>query len=323
MEWRAGYLRVPQRGAQHRARASTTSTEVGIPGANYDEFSSGISRIVLQKGFTVPMLGFSASLPWDRGEETYSVAGHAHEGHGQPHGEVRHRAPPQRATSCCRSRTPGGRAASSVQRRPDRGPERHRATDGCANAFASFLLDVPGQVQRDVKVIDRPGTKHTAVFAFIQDKWQVLAQADRRPRPALGVLHAARRHRGPGRAVELRHHQQHGADHRLRERPRGHRGRETWTNFAPRLGAAYRFDDQTVLRAGFGTTIVPFPDNRYAYNFPVKQTNQFNPPNSFAAAGRWPTASGRPTSSTSRRAASWTRTSRSSATRSSSTCSPT
>jgi outer membrane receptor protein involved in Fe transport len=60
----------------------------------------------------------------------------------------------------------------------------------------------------------------------------------------------------------------------------------TWTNFAPRLGAAYRFDDQTVLRAGFGTTIVPFPDNRYAYNFPVKQTNQFNPPNSFAPAGR-------------------------------------
>ena len=39
------------------------------------------------------------------------------------------------------------------------------------------------------------------------------------------------------------------------------------------------------MRAGFGTTIVPFPDNRYAYNFPVKQTNQFNGPNGFAPAG--------------------------------------
>ena len=47
---------------------------------------------------------------------------------------------------------------------------------------------------------------------------------------------------------------------------------------------SYRFNEKTVLRAGFGTTIVPFPDNRYAYNFPVKQTNQFNAPNSFAPA---------------------------------------
>ena len=69
----------------------------------------------------------------------------------------------------------------------------------------------------------------------------------------------------------------------------------TWTNFAPRLGAAYRFDEKTVLRAGFGTTIVPFPDNRYAYNFPVKQTEQFNAPNGFAPPGRWPNGFGPPT----------------------------
>jgi hypothetical protein len=44
-------------------------------------------------------------------------------------------------------------------------------------------------------------------------------------------------------------------------------------------------DDSAVIRAGFGTSIIPFPDNRYAFNFPVKQNNQFNPPNQFAAAG--------------------------------------
>ena len=38
-------LEVSQRGASPRARASSSSTEVGIPGANYDDFSSGISRI--------------------------------------------------------------------------------------------------------------------------------------------------------------------------------------------------------------------------------------------------------------------------------------
>ena len=74
MEWRAGYS------TYHNVAVSTgtgldTSTEVGIPGANYDTFSSGLSRIVIQNGFTEPMLGFSASLPWDRGEDTYSVVG--------------------------------------------------------------------------------------------------------------------------------------------------------------------------------------------------------------------------------------------------------
>ena len=70
----------------------------------------------------------------------------------------------------------------------------------------------------------------------------------------------------------------------------------TWTNFAPRLGASYRFDEKTVLRAGFGTTIIPFPDNEYAFNFPVKQNEQFNPPNGFAPAGSMAAGFGEPTS---------------------------
>ena len=69
----------------------------------------------------------------------------------------------------------------------------------------------------------------------------------------------------------------------------------TWTNFAPRLGASYRFDEKTVLRAGFGTTIIPFPDNEYAFNFPVKQNEQFNPPNGFAPAGSMAAGFGAPT----------------------------
>jgi hypothetical protein len=47
--------------------------------------------------------------------------------------------------------------------------------------------------------------------------------------------------------------------------------------FAPRLGLAYRLKDSTVLRAGFGISYTPFPDNSYAYNFPVRANNQFDP----------------------------------------------
>ena len=31
-----------------------------------------------------------------------------------------------------------------------------------------------------------------------------------------------------------------------------------------------------MIRAGFGVSYTPFPDNTYAYNFPVKQNNQYS-----------------------------------------------
>ena len=99
--------------------------------------------------------------------------------------------------------------------------------------------------------------------------------------------------------------------------------KSNFTNFAPRLGFAYRFNEKTVVRGGFGTTIIPFPDNRYAYNFPVKQTEQFNAPNSFAPAGTMANGFGRPPRSRSRTAGSWTRASRSCGTPCSSTFPPT
>ena len=51
-------------------------------------------------------------------------------------------------------------------------PTDNAALNGFANSFASFLLDVPSRVGRDLTVVD-PGTRHWAVFSFIHDKWQV------------------------------------------------------------------------------------------------------------------------------------------------------
>ena len=36
-----------------------------------------------------------------------------------------------------------------------------------------------------------------------------------------------------------------------------------------------------MVRAGYGVSTIPFGDNTYAYNFPVKQNNQFNAANAF------------------------------------------
>ena len=53
---------------------ASSRKDVGIPGANIDEFTSGVSTITIG-GLTGPVLGFSASQPWDRWEKTWNVAG--------------------------------------------------------------------------------------------------------------------------------------------------------------------------------------------------------------------------------------------------------
>ncbi len=294
MEWRGGYIKY------HNEALSTgtgldTSTEVGIPGANFDDFSSGISRIVLQNGFTEPMMGFSASLPWDRGEETYSVVGTLTKISGnhtlKVGSEVRHN-----EDFLLQIQDAGGvRGQFQFNAARTAIPSDTRATAGLANAMAAFLLDVPGSIQRDIRVIDKPGTKSWGVFAFVQDKWQVSPRltVDLGLRweyytPLVGVADQGglSNYDPSNNTVQIAGY---GSV------PQNIGVESTWSNFAPRLGLAYRFNEKTVLRAGFGTTIVPFPDNRYAYNFPVKQTEVFNAPNGFAPAGRMANGFGPPT----------------------------
>jgi outer membrane receptor protein involved in Fe transport len=294
MEWRAGYSTYHNE-ALSTGQGLNTSTEVGIPGANYDEFSSGLSRIVLQNGFTEPMLGFAGSLPWDRGEDTYSVVGTLTKlagNHTLKVGtEVRHN-----EDFLLQIQDAGGvRGEFQFNAARTAIPSDTRATAGLANAFAAFLLDAPSLIRRDIKVIDRPGTKQWSVFAFAQDKWQVsnkltldLGLRWEYYTPLVGIAEQGglSNYDPSNNTVRIAGYGSVPQDIGVKS---------TWTNFAPRVGASYRFNEKTVARAGFGTTIVPFPDNRYAYNFPVKQTEVFTAPNSFAPAGRMGNGFGPPT----------------------------
>ena len=47
--------------------------------------------------------------------------------------------------------------------------------------------------------------------------------------------------------------------------------------FAPRTGFSYRVSDATVIRGGFGISYIPFPDNTYAYNYPIRANNSYQP----------------------------------------------
>ena len=44
--------------------------------------------------------------------------------------------------------------------------------------------------------------------------------------------------------------------------------------FAPRTGFAYRVRNNTVVRGGLGISYTPFPDNTYAYNYPIRAKQQ-------------------------------------------------
>jgi len=293
MEWRAGYLKYHNE-ALSTGQGLNTSTEVGIPGANYDDFSSGISQITINDGYNNPAVGFASSLPWDRGEDTYSLGGMLTKVTGnhtvKVGTEFRHN-----EDFLLQIQDAGGVRGQFIFNGEQTSiPGDTPASQNLANSFAAFLLDVPGTVQRDIKVIDRPGTKHSSVFAFVQDKWQVspkltldLGLRWEYYTPLVGIADQG----------GLSNYDPSNNTVRIAgygDVPQNIGVESTWTNFAPRLGAAYRFNEQTVMRAGFGTTIVPFPDNRYAYNFPVKQTEQFTAPNSFASAGRMANGFGPP-----------------------------
>ena len=263
-----------------------TSSEIGISGANIDDFTSGLTRFELVNvGASNPILGFSPSLPWDRSEKTYNVASTFTKIRGnhtfKTGFDVRH----NRDFLLQVQDLGGSRGRYQFGAAQTGSPTDSASLNGYANAFASFLLDLPSNVSRDLKVTD-PGTQHWAIFTFIHDKWQVtpkltldLGLRHEYYTPFTGLVDQGGLSNFDPETNSLRVAGYSAVPTNL--------GVKTAKdNFAPRLGISYRVDEKMVVRGGYGMSIIPFPDNQYAYNFPVKQNNQFNPPNSFSRAGR-------------------------------------
>jgi hypothetical protein len=261
-----------------------TSSEVGIPGVNLDNFSSGLTTINIS-GFTGPVLGFVNSLPWDRGEKTYIGTGILTKlwgNHSIKVGEdIRHN-----RDLLLQIQDQGGvRGQFSFNGGRTAIPSDTAAQNGIANAFASFLLDVPSGYSRDLKVLDQVGTKQYNYFTFAQDTWQVtqkmtliLGLRHERYTPLVGLVD-----KGGLSNYDPSDNTEHVAGYGSVPQSVGVKG--TWKNFAIRSGISYRLNEKTVIRGGYGESIIPFPDNTYAFNFPVKQNNQFTAPNSFAPVG--------------------------------------
>ena len=267
------------------ANGQKLAEQVGIKGVNIDDWTSGPTTITINQGYSNPALGYVNSLPWDRWERTWEFAAtltKVQSNHTIKFGaDWRHNSDKLLQTQDNQGPR-GGFTFSGAQTgsTADTG-----ANSGIANSFASFLLDLPGGMARDLKVLDDVGSQHWAFYTFVHDKWQASSKVtvDLGLRweyydPIIGLA-------GKGSLSNY-----DPATNSLLVSGYGNIAndfgvKKDFNNFSPRLGASYRLDDKTVLRAGFGASTTPFPDNRYAFNYPVKQNNSYQAPNSYSPAG--------------------------------------
>jgi hypothetical protein len=263
----------------------TTAKDFGIPGANLDEWTSGMTRINFNaSGWSDPFVGYSASLPWDRSERTVQFAAvvtKVKANHTIKFGEdFRHT-----RDFLLQTQDQGGpRGEFQFRAGQTALPSDAASNGGFANLFASYLLDLPSTVRRDLQVVD-PGVRFWAYFTFVQDKWALTPKLT----VDLGLRHE---HYTPfiGLVDKGGLSNYDPATNTLQVAGYGNVSQSVgvksyWKNFGPRAGLSYRLNDKTVLRGGYGLSTLPFPDNSYVYNFPIKQNNVFNSVNAFQPAG--------------------------------------
>ena len=270
--------------AVSEADGLNTAEEVGISGVNLNRFSSGISTIDIA-GYNGTLVGYSASLPWDRSERTWTVATTATKlwnNHTlKVGGDLRY----NRDFLLQVQDNGGPRGIFRFRGATTATPSDTAAQNGFANAFAAFLLDAPQSLGRDLITDIDPGTKHWAVFTFIHDKWQVtpnitidlgLRHEYYTPLKGLTDRGGLSNYNPENNTLEVSGYSQVPANLGVQS---------NWRNFNPRTGISWRLNERSVFRAGYGSSTIPWPDNSYAFNFPTKQNNQISAPNSFATAG--------------------------------------
>jgi hypothetical protein len=272
--------------AQPSGYGTNAAEKLGIPGVNISQFTSGIVGININDGFSNPVVGYSASLPWIRAEANVDVVntwtkttGNHTFKWGVDLKRIRDDLLQDQSysprgiytfdhyqTALCNPTSIGanGLAVSCNPATPV----------GIANDMAAFLLDVPQQLGRDVNTYF-PAYRQWEFFAFGGDQWRVSPKLTLN----LGVRWEFYPPATPQFAGGFSNY--NPTNNTLVMAGVGNNpsnlGMKTHYNyFAPRVGLAYRFTDKTVVRAGFGTSYTPFPDNTYAYNYPVRSNNFYN-----------------------------------------------
>lgn len=250
---------------------SNDAAKIGIPGVNINQFTSGQAQITINGGYSSPLIGYSASVPWVRAEAnidtvnnwTKIVGNHTFKW-GVDLRRVR--------DDLLQDQTFGPRGVYTFSANQTSIPG---AKTSIGNDLASFLLDVPSQAGRDVNTYF-PAYRDWWFFAYGGDKWQVTPKLT----VDLGLrwdFYPPGTPQFPGGFSNYNPAANSLVVAGVGGNPSNLGIKTRYRYFAPRVGLAYRVTDSTVVRAGFGLSYTPFPDNTYAYNYPVRSNNAYNP----------------------------------------------
>ncbi len=274
-EVRLGYVR-NRNDALTVDHGLTTSKDIGIPGVNLDDWSSGMTAVYVN-GYTDTLIGYDAALPWARSVTNYGVVNNWTKTAGnhlikwgfdirRERNDLQQTDPPRGRFNFTEGPTllNGGSGGLSF-----------------GNAFASFLLDQPNSIQRGLAVFF-PARRELLDNVYFQDKFQVTQKLTvdlgiRWEYWPSGTPHfpAGYSNYNPANnTLELAGVGTIPLNMGVDKKP---------LSFAPRFGVAYRLNEKTVFRGGYGISYLPRVTAQF--NFPVKQSNNFNAPSSFSAAG--------------------------------------
>ena len=282
--------------AQSSDYGQNDSQALGIPGVNISPFTSGFVSTSLGDGISSPLTGYSASLPWVRSEAnvdivntyTKTLRNHTFKWgvdlkrvrdnllQDQTYGSRGiYNFGNEQTELCIPLKTVNG--AVSTCSLPTNAPV------GAWDDVAAFLLDVPYSLGRDVNTYF-PGLRAWEFFAFGGDTWQVSPKLT----VNLGLrweLYPPATPPFPGLFSNYDPSTNNLVVAGVGSNPSNLGMKTRYNYFAPRVGLAYRLTEKTVIRAGFGTSYTPFPDNTYAYNYPERSNNFYtNVGDGYAAA---------------------------------------
>jgi hypothetical protein len=266
--------------AQTNDYGTSDATTIGIPGVNISgqPFTTGQAAVTIctsdpapgqacgTTAFSSPLMGYSASEPWIRGEANIDfvniwtkIKGNHTLKAGMDLRRVRDDLLQDQTFSPRGAFTYGDAQTSDAA---------DTAGTNVANDIASFLLDQPTEVGRDLNTFF-PAYRDWWFFAFVSDKWQATPKMT----VDLGVRWEFYPPATPKSAGGFSNY--NPVNNTLviagvSGNPSNLGMPTQYKYFAPRTGVSYRLRNNTVVRTGFGISYTPFPDNTYAYDYPVR-----------------------------------------------------
>ena len=258
---------------------SNDATTLGIPGVNVpgQPFTTGQVGLTINGGFTGTLIGYSASVPWIRGETnidfdniwTKVIRNHTLKFGGDLR-RIR--------DDLLQDQTFSPRGVFNFS---DVQTSESGAKTNIANDMASFLFDLPSSTGRDLNTFF-PAYRQWWFFTYATDKWQVSPKltVDLGVRWEFYPPATPKTPGGPSPAPPGGFSNYNPVTNSLvltgyPGNPSNLGMQTRYGYFAPRTGFAYRVTEDTVVRGGFGISFTPFPDNTYAYNYPIRANNSY------------------------------------------------